>query len=167
MEQIAAIASEKLVFCDEMGVDDNITPLYGWSKQGVRSYGERAGYKKQRVSIVAAYQHGIKKLIAPMEYSGYTNTSLFVQWVEEHLCPNLKKGQYVIMDNVSFHKSIKVKEAIEKVGCKLIYLPVYSPDLNPIEHCWANFKNYLRKIIKKCKNIHTAISIAMAKTFPC
>lgn len=141
-------------------------PLYGWSHKGTRSYGERAGYKKQRVSMVAAYQRGSKKLIAPMEYTGYTNTALFVQWIEEHLCPNLKKGQYVIMDNVSFHKSVKVKEAIEKVGCKLIYLPTYSPDLNPIEHCWANFKNYLRKIIKKFDDVHDAITAAMAKTFP-
>lgn len=117
--------------------------------------------------MIAAYQRGSKKLIAPMEYSGYANTALFVQWVQEHLCPNLKKGQYVIMDNVSFHKSVKVKEAIEKVGCTLIYLPTYSPDLNPIEHCWANLKNYLRTIIKKFNNIHIAISVAMAKTFPC
>jgi transposase len=71
------------------------------------------------------------------------------------------------MDNVSFHKSIKVKEAIEKVGCKLIYLPPYSPDLNPIEHCWANFKNYLRKIIKTFDNVRDAITAAMLKTFPC
>ena len=101
-----------------------------------------------------------------MEYSGYTNTELFVYWVAEHLCPNLKKGQYVIMDNVSFHKSIKVKEAIDRAGCTLIYLPAYSPDFNPIEHCWANLKNYLRKIIKTFENVHDAISIAMLKTFP-
>ena len=147
-------------------MDDNITVLYGWASHDARSYGERSGYKKQRVSMVAAYQPGTKKLIAPMEYEGYTNTEVFVHWVEKCLCPNLQTGQYVIMDNVSFHKSNKIKEAIEKVGCTLLYLPVYSPDLNPIEHCWANFKNYLRKIIQKYENIHMAISAALTKTFP-
>ena len=166
MGKLDKIEPENLVFCDEVGVDDNITTLYGWSHKGKRSYGEREGYKKNRVSIVAAYQRGSKELIAPMEYTGYTNTQLFVQWVDEYLCPNLKKGQCIIMDNASFHKSIKVKEAIEKSGCTLLYLPAYSPDLNPIEHCWANFKNYLRKIIKKFDNIYAAITAALAKTFP-
>lgn len=75
-------------------------------------------------------------------------------------------GQYVIMDNVSFHKSEEITKAIEQVGCTLLYLPPYSPDLNPIEHCWANFKTCLRKIIKKCENIYLAIAEAMTKTFP-
>jgi transposase len=72
----------------------------------------------------------------------------------------------IVHYNLHFHKSRKVKEAIEKAGCTLLYLPVYSPDLNPIEHCWANFKNYLRKIIKQFDNLSTAITVAMAKTFP-
>ena len=93
--------------------------------------------------------------------------ALFNQWVCEHLCPALTKGQYIIMDNASIHKDIRVKEAIEKVGCTLVYLPTYSPDLNPIEHCWANFKNCLRTIIKNFSNIRDAITEAISKTFPC
>lgn len=69
-----------------------------------------------------------------MEYDGYTNSELFLTWVEHFLCKELKPNQVIIMDNASFHKSTRVKELIEKVGCKIIYLPPYSPDLNPIEH---------------------------------
>ncbi len=91
MDKLDKIEPENLVFCDEVGVDDNMTTLYGWSNKGDRSYGEMEGYKKNRVSIVAAYQRGAKSLIALLEYTGYTNTQLFVSWVEDHLCPNLKK----------------------------------------------------------------------------
>lgn len=156
-----------LVYCDEMGVSNNITTLYGWSEKGQRTYAEQTGFATERVNIVAGYIPETKELIAPLEHAGNMNTQLFNQWVEECLCPSLKAGQYVIMDNASFHKSIKVKEAIEKVGCTLVYLPTYSPDLNPIEHCWANFKNCLRKIIKKFDNLRDAITQALSKTFSC
>ena len=148
-----------------MGVDDNISPLYGWSEEGCRAYGEVEGFRKERRSIIAGHTPGTKQLIAPMEYKGFTDTRLFNQWLEDQLCPNLRKGQYVILDNASFHKSAKTRELIEKAGCYLLFLPKYSPDLNPIEHCWANFKNYLRKIIHKYTDFASAITQAMLKTF--
>lgn len=155
------------MYCDEMGVSNNITTLYGWSAKGTRSYAEQIGFATERVNIVAGYISGSKSLIAPLEHSGKMNKALFNQWIKDYLCPNLQEGQYVVMDNASIHKDIKVQQAIEQVCCTLVYLPTYSPDLNPIEHCWANFKNYLRKIIKQFKNIRHAITTAMSKTFPC
>jgi transposase len=148
-----------------MGVDDNIGPLYGWSEEGCRAYGETEGFRKERRSIIAGHTPGSKQLIAPMEYQGFTDTMLFNQWLEERLCPDLRKGQYVILDNASFHKSALTEEIINKAGCHLLYLPAYSPDLNPIEHCWANFKNYLRKIIDQCTSFSEAITQAMTETF--
>jgi transposase len=164
---INQISPSNLVYCDEMGVSNNITTLYGWSEKGKRSYAEQIGFATEKVNIVAGYIQGTKELIAPLEHSGNMDKALFNQWICEHLCPALTKGQHVIMDNASIHKDIKVKEAIEKVGCTLVYLPTYSPDLNPIEHCWANFKNYLRKIIKKYDNIRDAITEAITRTFSC
>ena len=87
-----------------MGVSNNITTLYGWAKKGERSYAEQAGFATERVNIVAGYNSGTKELIAHLEHSGYMNKLLFNQWVGELLCPSLKPGQLVIMDNASVHK---------------------------------------------------------------
>jgi transposase len=100
-----------------------------------------------------------------MEYDGYTNTELFLTWVKHCLCKELKPNQVVIMDNASFHKSAKVKELIEAVGCKIIYLPPYSPDLNPIEHVWANLKRLLRKHPKREQNLSEAIADSIGCLF--
>jgi hypothetical protein len=70
----------------------------------------------------------------PFYFDDYTNTDNFCIWLEKILCPELRPGQVVIMDNASFHKSPRIRKIIENVGCQLLYLPPYSPDLNPIEH---------------------------------
>jgi transposase len=80
-----------------------------------------------------------------MVFNGTCNTDLFNKWVEHFLIKELKAGQVVIMDNASFHKSQKTKELIESVSCKLIFLPPYSPDLNPIEKFWANMKRWIKQ----------------------
>lgn len=112
-----------MIYIDETGIDNNISKLRGWAQKGIRSFTEALGFRTKRSTLIAGYNYGTKELIAPMEYDGYTNTELFNTWVAEALCKELKPGQYVIMDNASFHKSHKVKELIEAVGCKLIYLP--------------------------------------------
>lgn len=117
MEFLSQIALSNLVYCDEMGVSNNISTLYEWSEKGKRSYAEQIWFATERVNIVAGYIPGTKELIAPLEHSGSMNKQLFNQWVEEYLCPALKVDQYVIIDNASFHKSIKVKKAIERKGC--------------------------------------------------
>lgn len=131
------------------------------AQSSIKSFTEALGFRSKRVTLIAGYCYGNKELIAPMEYDGYTNTELFLSWVEYGLCPELKPNQVVIMDNASFHKSSKVKELIEKVGCKLIYLPAYSPDLNPIEHVWANLKRLLRKHPKREEDLSKAIAESM------
>ena len=87
--------------------------------------------KFERCSIVAGKCE--KAVLAPFGYYGTCNLKLFLKWVKEMLAPNLKKNQIVIMDNASIHKPPKIREAIEKAGCRLVYQPPYSPDLNPIE----------------------------------
>ncbi len=83
--------------------------------------------------------HG-ENINVPMAYSGTMNRDLFVSWLQNMLVPSLQKGQVVIMDNASIHKSGLVKKMIEKAGCTLMYLPPYSPDFNPIENYWAVMK---------------------------
>lgn len=88
-----------------------------------------------------------KALQAPFVFEGYCNSEVFQLYIDRVLVPTLKPGQTVIMDNASFHKSKKVKESIEKAQCRLLYLPAYSPDLNPIEHYWNALKSSMRKYL--------------------
>ncbi|MDE5022794.1 transposase, partial [Francisella tularensis subsp. holarctica] len=80
---------------------------------------------------------------------GYTNTEIFNPWFEEHLCPSLKPKTPIVMDNASFHKSSKLIEIAKKFDVQILYLPPYSPDINPIEKVWANFKKILRFCAQK------------------
>lgn len=135
-------------------------PIYG------RAYG------KNRATISAPYHRGnymtilgaisINKIEAIAYGEGAGNTEVFVSFIENFLCPVLREGHIVIMDNVSFHKAEKVKLAIENKGAKLIYSPPYSPELNPIEEMWSKIKNFLRKISArtKCK-FHNALQKAL------
>lgn len=86
--------------------------------------------------------------------------ALFNMWIEKMLIPELYAGQIVIMDNAAFHKSAKTRELIEGKGCRLIFLPPYSPDLNPIEIFWANFKRKVRKVLNQFKTLSEAIDYA-------
>jgi len=78
-------------------------------------------------------------------------------WIETFLVPVLKPGQVVILDNATFHKSEKTRRLIENVGCSLLFLPPYSPDLNPIEKFWAWFKARIRKLIQNFSTLAQAI----------
>ena len=167
IKTIGKIPKGNLVYVDESGVDNNITVDYGWSEAGQRSYAEKRGFASDRRNIVAGYNCESKQIISPFEYKGYTEKSLFVSWFKDILCPNLTPGQVVILDNASFHKDEELYKIIEKHGCKLIYLPPYSPDLNPIEKFWANFKRNLRKVVKKIKKFEDAITYAMQITLSC
>jgi transposase len=82
-----------------------------------------------------------------MMYDCATDSLLFEHWFEYHFLPNIPAGSYCILDNASFHRRSKLKELTQKVDCHIIFLPPYSPDLNPIEKFWANLKNRLRKVL--------------------
>jgi transposase len=103
-----------------------------------------SGLRHSRTTIIVAYSNNT--LIAPFRFNGYTNTAVFNQWLKHILVPELKAGQVVILDNASFHKSLKTKQIIEDAGCRILYLPPYSPDLNPIEKLWSNLKYKIRSL---------------------
>ena len=92
-----------------------------------------------------------------MVFNGSCNTDLFNNWVEHFLIKELEPGQVVIMDNASFHKSQKTKELIESVNCRVIFLPPYSPDLNPIEKFWANIKRWIKDKIREFAHLYDAL----------
>jgi transposase len=93
-----------------------------------------------------------------MTYKGTCNAHLFEKWIEKILLPDLKKGQVIIMDNATFHKSKRTKKLIEEAGCQLLFLPPYSPDFNPIEQFWAWFKMQIREVIGSFSSLEEAIN---------
>ena len=90
---------------------------------------------------------------ATMCYKGTCNAQLFNTWIAKCLVPELKQGQVVVLDNASFHKSENTKKLIENAGCKINFLPPYSPDLNPIETFWANLKAKIKKNVQEFKSL--------------
>lgn len=153
------------MYVDEVGIDNDITPSYGWSQKGTKSHAEKIAFRAKRLSMVAAYRYTDKTMLAPFECEGYTDQYLFSSWFENMLCPFLHKGDTVIMDNASFHNKYELIEIANDYGIKMVFLPAYSPDLNPIEKCWANFKRWLRKLIKKSKTFQDAITSAFNEAF--
>jgi transposase len=140
----AATRPERLVFVDEMGTDTSLAPLYAWS----RRRGERAPARVARnwganVTLLASMSaEGMGPCLA---VEGPTTREVFEAYLKRALVPSLDPGQVVVMDNLSAHKGSGVRELIEQRGCELLYLPPYSPDLNPIEEAFAKLKALLRR----------------------
>ena len=126
-----------------MGTNLDQTLPYGKSPTNERTYTEKLTRKGKRVSLVGALsEEGIK---TAFNFEGTMTGGVFLYFIENYLCPILKPGDYVVMDNARVHKVKGVKELIENVGAKIIYLPPYSPEFNPIELAWNTIKQFLRK----------------------
>jgi transposase len=134
-----------LVYLDETGIDEYLQRNYARATRGKQVISDIYGRKYGRTSVIAAWLPQAKEMIAPYVFGGYTDSERFNGWLEKCLLPCLKRGQVIIMDNATFHKSKKTKELIESVGCRLLFQPAYSPDLNPIEQQWAVLKAKFRK----------------------
>jgi transposase len=121
-------------------------------------FGSISGLRYARESFIAAKVEN--RILAPFCYQGTCNTDLFNMWLKEFLIPELKQGQVIILDNASFHKSKESEYLLESVGCKILFLPAYSPDLNPIEIFWANFKKMVQVNLEKLKTLAKAIDFS-------
>ena len=128
----------EFIFVDESGFEPDAYRCYGYARRGVRLHGLRSGQRRPRTNLLACRHKG--RLRAPWLFEGACNTALFNQWLEQELCPVLGEGTVVVMDNAVFHKSKRTRELIEATGAILLYLPPYSPDLNPIEHSFGTMK---------------------------
>ena len=132
------------VYVDEAGVDDTLSYAYGWSPKGERCVGERLGHRTQRVSMAAAWcqgKNGQGEVLAPLTFEGYCDSALIEAWFETQLCQALRPGQVVMLDNASFHRHARLRQLLADVGCSLLPLPAYSPDLNKIEPLWNTLKS--------------------------
>ena len=144
------IVAERLVFVDECGTHTSLAPIYGYAPRGERLYlpVPRNRGKKNTTLLSSMTSGGIGPSLA---VEGTTTARVFETYVEKVLVPSLRAGRIVVMDNLSAHKPRRVRQLIEERGCELIYLPPYSPDLNPIEEAFSKIKNLLRKVAARSK----------------
>jgi transposase len=133
----------KLVFIDETCTSTAMVRLRGRSPRGKRLVGYAPHGHRKTITFVAGLRQ--RGMTAPFVLDGAMNGPMFLAYVEQCLAPTLKRGDIVVMDNLPVHKVAGVQEAIEAVGATLLYLPPYSPDLNPIEMAFSKFKALLRK----------------------
>jgi transposase len=147
------------VYLDECGIDHSHRLTRGWAKRGARLQGEKPGNRTGRTSVIAALCG--RTLQAPFCFEGYCNAQVFTEYIRQCLCPTLTPGQIVIMDNARFHQAGEVRQLIEQQQCALKFLPTYSPDLNPIEHCWQPIKHAYAKNQTLFQNHADAIDFAL------
>jgi transposase len=135
------------VFIDETWAKDNMTRLRGRCRRGQRLIGKVPLARWHTTTFVAALR--IDRLTAPMVLDGPIDGAWFLAYVEQVLCPTLAPGDIVILDNLGSHTGDIIHRTIEACGARLLYLPKYSPDLNPIENAFAKIKAALRKAAER------------------
>jgi hypothetical protein len=135
---ISSIDSERFVFVDECSSNTSLAPLYGWSRKGERAYQKAPRNWGKNITLISSIGKE-RGMGASLVAEGSTNRTVFETYLEEVLLPTLKRGQVVVMDNLSAHKGERVRQLIEGSGCELIYLPPYSPEMNPIEICQPQY----------------------------
>lgn len=136
------VDARSLVFLDETWTKTNMAPLRGWSRSGTRLRAQVPHGHWKTMTFLAALRHD--RIEAPWLINGPINGERFRLYIERVLIPTLKPGDIVVMDNLGSHKSKAVRRALRAAGAKLIFLPKYSPDLNPIEQVFAKLKHLLR-----------------------
>lgn len=132
------------IFIDEMGSNLGLTRLYGRAAPGQRVCDEVPGDRGGNVSTIGAL--GLEGMRTGLSVPGPIDGETRLFFVEELLVPTLKRGDIVFMDNNPIHKLDDIEDAIEAAGAWVLFLPTYSPDLNPIEHCWSKVKACLRSL---------------------
>jgi transposase len=136
------MSSTRMVFVDETGTATNMTRRRGRSPRGQRLDGPVPhGHWKSTTFVAGLTSRGF---IAPYVIDGAMNGAIFQAWVDQMLAPQLRPGDVVVMDNLAAHKAAAIRSRIEQQGAKLLFLPAYSPDLNPIEQAFSKLKALLR-----------------------
>lgn len=157
----AGLDLERLKFVDESGVNLALTRLFGRAPKGERVVDAVPKNYGENVTLLGALSAaGVEAL---MTVNGATDGEVFLVFVREVLSPTLRAGDIVIWDNLGAHRSQAVRQVIEAKGAQLLFLPPYSPDMNPIERCWSKIKTYLRAAKARTRaSLDSAIKGALA-----
>lgn len=155
LEELKNIPLEDRIYLDESGINRYLFRSSGRGPRGEKVIGEVSGTRFARESFVSALSEG--KFLAPMCFQGTCNSDLFNAWLKKVLIPQLSPGKVLILDNATFHRSQESQEIAKKAECRLMFLPPYSPDLNPIEKYWANLKKKVRESLRSLTNFTEAL----------
>lgn len=133
-----------IVSIDESGFAEDMPRTHGYALKGKRCYGKQDWGAKGRTNVIAALLGGM--LLSISLFTSSINTLVFTSWIEQDLLPKLPAKSVLILDNATFHKGVSMQKVLTEAGHTLLYLPPYSPDLNPIEKKWAQAKSRRRKL---------------------
>lgn len=137
------VEPERFVFVDEMGANTSLSVLRAWSRRGERAYCSVPRNRGKNTTLLASMS--MEGMGPSLAVEGTTTVTVFETYVKKVLAPTLRPGQIVVMDNLSAHKGARVRDLVAQRGCELLYLPPYSPDLNPIEEAFSKMKGILRR----------------------
>ena len=155
------LPADKLVAVDECGSNTALALRYGWAPRGERACGQVPCNRGANTTLLAAMTP--QGLLASMTVEGAANTEVFLTYLDQVLCPALRPGQTVLLDNLRVHKNQAVREKIEACGCRLLFLPRYSPDFNPIEGAFSKLKSFLRRAAARTReHLEAAIAAGLA-----
>ena len=164
-EMQKTLPMHRIVCIDESAAKTNMTRIYGRAPVGQRCHDNTPDSRWKTTTMLSSLRaDGHTEC---MIYEGGTTRAVFETYVSEILCPSLRHGDIVIMDNLSSHKSNQITQMINKCGAELKYLPAYSPDFNPIEKMWSKLKSILRKLkARTTKELDDAIKIGLDAITP-
>jgi transposase len=150
-----------LVFVDETGTNTAMAPRYAWSRRGTRANARAPRNPGPNTTLISALS--LDGIGPAMVVEGATTTEVFEAYVRQVLVPSLRPGQIVILDNLSVHTGERIRRWIENAGCRLHFLPAYSPDFNPIEWAFAKLKSGLRRAMARSRDaLLAAIAAGLA-----
>jgi len=143
---IAIFRVRNIAFVDESGLNRYYRRLYARAKRGVKVHEKIPGKRVKKTNIIAGLLYGVsgKKHVAVCNYEHSTNSKFFEDWFEWELLGVIPENSIVVMDNASFHRKERLIKIAARYGVAVLFLPPYSPEFNPIEKSWANFKQWLK-----------------------
>ena len=154
------IPIEKRAYVDECGINQCLVREHGRALRGVIIEDTKRGKKFERTNVISARVKGENGKIvhhATLCYKQNTDSAFFEEWFRTTLVKSIEKGSTIILDRATFHRKIKLKNLARRHGMRILFLPAYSPDLNPIEKDRANMKGALIDILSECVDVPTAV----------
>jgi transposase len=155
----------RLVFVDESGMHTSMDRLRSRAPKGERAYGKVPRNRGKNTTLIASMS--LSGMGEAMCIQGATDAKAFEVYIERFLAPTLSEGQVVVLDKLGAHRPQRIRELIEQRGAELVFLPSYSPDLNPIEEAFSKIKNILRKLAARTHEaLLEAMEEALSKVTP-